>query len=134
MHLEDAALFIPYGCMVDEFQHRIYDNPELTPDERKAVWKELEQIYKPHQDYGALAFYAKGCYWQRQHHIYSYPFYYIDYVIAQLCAFEYKNKMDEDYKEAWQSYLKLCRLSASDYFENLFKHIIIICHPKDLLA
>lgn len=121
MHLEDAALFIPYGCMVDEFQHRIYDNPELTPDERKAVWKELEQIYKPHQDYGALAFYAKGCYWQRQHHIYSYPFYYIDYVIAQLCAFEYKNKMDEDYKEAWQSYLKLCRLSASDYFENLLK-------------
>ena len=112
---------MPYGCMVDEFQHRIYDNPELTPDERKAVWKELEQIYKPHQDYGALAFYAKGCYWQRQHHIYSYPFYYIDYVIAQLCAFEYKNKMDEDYKEAWQSYLKLCRLSASDYFENLLK-------------
>ena len=48
--------------------------------------------------------------------------------------FEYKNKMDEDYKEAWQSYLKLCRLSASDYFENLFKHFIIICHPKDLLA
>ena len=121
MHLEDAALFIPYGCMVDEFQHRIYDNPELTPDERKAVWKELEQIYKPHQDYGALASYAKGCYWQRQHHIYSYPFYYIDYVIAQLCSFEYKNKMDEDYKEAWQSYLKLCRLSASDYFENLLK-------------
>lgn len=120
-HCEDALVFIPYGCMVDEFQHRIYDNPELTPDERKAVWKELEQIYKPHQDYGALAFYAKGCYWQRQHHIYSYPFYYIDYVIAQLCAFEYKNKMDEDYKEAWQSYLKLCRLSASDYFENLLK-------------
>lgn len=121
MHLEDAAMFIPYGCMVDEFQHRMYDEPELTPAQRKEVWKELEKEYKPHMDYGNLEFYAKGGYWQRQHHIYSFPFYYIDYVIAQLCAFEYKNKMDQDYKEAWNSYLKLCRLSASDYFEKLLE-------------
>ena len=121
MHLEDAAMFIPYGCMVDEFQHRMYDEPELTPAQRKEVWKELEQEYKPHMDYGNLEFYAKGGYWQRQHHIYSFPLYYIDYVIAQLCAFEYKNKMDQDYKEAWNSYLKLCRLSASDYFEKLLE-------------
>ena len=121
MHLEDAAVFIPYGCMVDEFQHRMYDEPELTPAQRKEVWKELEQEYKPHMDYGDLEFYAKGGYWQRQHHIYSFPLYYIDYVIAQLCAFEYKNKMDQDYKEAWNSYLKLCRLSASDYFEKLLE-------------
>ena len=121
MHLEDAAMFIPYGCMVDDFQHRMYDEPELTPAQRKEVWKELEQEYKPHMDYGDLEFYAKGGYWQRQHHIYSFPLYYIDYVIAQLCAFEYKNKMDQDYKEAWNSYLKLCRLSASDYFEKLLE-------------
>ena len=121
MHLEDAAMFIPYGCMVDEFQHRMYDEPELTPAQRKEVWKELEQEYKPHMDYRDLEFYAKGGYWQRQHHIYSFPLYYIDYVIAQLCAFEYKNKMDQDYKEAWNSYLKLCRLSASDYFEKLLE-------------
>lgn len=121
MHLEDAVMFIPYGCMVDEFQHRMYDEPELTPAQRKEVWKELEKEYKPHMDYGNLEFYAKGGYWQRQHHIYSFPFYYIDYVIAQLCAFEYKNKMDQDYKEAWNSYLKLCRLSASDYFEKLLE-------------
>ena len=121
MHLEDAAMFIPYGCMVDEVQHRMYDEPELTPAQRKEVWKELEQEYKPHMDYGDLEFYAKGGYWQRQHHIYSFPLYYIDYVIAQLCAFEYKNKMDQDYKEAWNSYLKLCRLSASDYFEKLLE-------------
>ncbi|MGN0399952.1 MAG: M3 family oligoendopeptidase [Blautia sp.] len=121
MHLEDAAMFIPYGCMVDEFQHKIYDQPDLTPAQRKEVWKELEKEYKPHLDYGELDFYKNGGYWQRQHHIYSFPLYYIDYVIAQLCAFEYKNKMDQDYKEAWNSYLKLCRLSASDYFENLLE-------------
>ena len=121
MHLEDAVLFIPYGCMVDEFQHRIYDKPDMTPAERKSVWRELEHVYKPHLDYGSLQFYADGGYWQRQHHIYSFPLYYIDYVIAQLCAFEYKNKMQENYEEAWKSYLKLCRLSASDYFENLLQ-------------
>lgn len=121
MHLEDAVLFIPYGCMVDEFQHRIYDKPDMTPAERKSVWKELEHVYKPHLDYGSLQFFADGGYWQRQHHIYSFPLYYIDYVIAQLCAFEYKNKMQENYEEAWKSYLKLCRLSASDYFENLLQ-------------
>lgn len=121
MHQEDAVLFIPYGCMVDEFQHRIYDKPDMTPAERKSVWKELEHVYKPHLDYGSLQFFADGGYWQRQHHIYSFPLYYIDYVIAQLCAFEYKNKMQENYEEAWKSYLKLCRLSASDYFENLLQ-------------
>ena len=121
MHLEDAVLFIPYGCMVDEFQHRIYDKPDMTPAERKSVWKDLEHVYKPHLDYGSLQFFADGGYWQRQHHIYSFPLYYIDYVIAQLCAFEYKNKMQENYEEAWKCYLKLCRLSASDYFENLLQ-------------
>lgn len=123
MHLEDAVLFVPYGCMVDEFQHRIYDEPELSPSQRKEVWKELEHAYKPHMDYGELSFYARGCFWQRQHHIYSFPFYYIDYVIAQLCAFEYKNFMKENYQEAWRSYLKFCRLSASGYFEEMLEEV-----------
>lgn len=123
MHLEDAVLFVPYGCMVDEFQHRIYDKPDMTPGERKEVWKEMERVYKPHMDYGDLSFYARGCFWQRQHHIYSFPLYYIDYVIAQLCAFEYKNRMQENYQEAWNSYLKLCRLSASGYFENMLREV-----------
>ena len=35
MHLEDAIDFIPYGTMVDEFQHIVYGNPELTPKERR---------------------------------------------------------------------------------------------------
>lgn len=70
MHLEDAVIFVPYGCMVDEFQHIIYDNPNLTPDERKQVWKKLEQEYKPHLDYQGLEFFEKGCFWQKQHHIY----------------------------------------------------------------
>ncbi len=123
MHLEDAVMFIPYGCMVDEFQHEMYANPDMTPAERKEVWSRLEKEYKPHLDYTGNAFLEEGGYWQRQHHIYSLPFYYIDYCIAQSCALQYKTRMDEDYKEAWASYLKLCRLSASDFFTNMVKEV-----------
>ena len=121
MHLEDAAAFIPYGCMVDEFQHIVYENPNMTPAERKAAWRELEKEYKPHLDYGKNRFFGQGGFWQRQLHIYDYPLYYIDYCLAQTCALQYKIKMDEDFKGAWDSYLKLCRLSASDFYTNLLK-------------
>lgn len=123
MHLEDAAAFIPYGCMVDEFQHIVYEHPELTPAERKAAWSKLEKEYKPHLDYGDCKFFAEGGYWQRQLHIFDYPLYYIDYCIAQICAMQYKAKLDEDYESAWESYLKLCELSASDFFTNLVEMV-----------
>ncbi len=123
MHLEDAITFIPYGCMVDEFQHIVYENPELTPKQRKEVWHELEQEYKPHLDYTGFSFFEKGGYWQRQQHIYNSPFYYIDYCLAQTCALEYKVKMDENFDAAWESYLKLCRLSASDFFTGLIREV-----------
>lgn len=121
MHLEDAVIFVPYGCMVDEFQHIVYDNPELTQKERKQAWKDLEKVYKPHLFYDGLEFFENGCFWQKQHHIYSFPLYYIDYVIAQLCAFEYKIWMDKDREAAWQSYLKLCKMSASKFHTELLE-------------
>lgn len=123
MQLEDAANFIPYGCMVDEFQHIVYENPDLTPEERKQEWMKLEKVYRPHMDYEEDAFFGQGGFWQKQHHIYRYPFYYIDYCLAQTCAFEYKVMMDEDYGKAWQSYLKLCRLSASGFFTDMLKEV-----------
>nr|WP_304577920.1 M3 family oligoendopeptidase [uncultured Acetatifactor sp.] len=123
MHLEDAAAFIPYGCMVDEFQHIAYGNPDMTPAERHAAWLELERQYRPHQDYGDDPFFGKGGFWQRQQHIYTSPLYYIDYSLAQSCALQYKVKMDADFEGAWASYLKLCRLSASDFFTNMVKEV-----------
>lgn len=122
-HFESAAIFIPYGCMVDEFQHRVYEHPEMTPAERHAVWKELEKEYRPHLHYDGNPYFEKGGFWQKQLHIYDYPLYYIDYCLAQICAFQYKIWMDENYQEAWDSYLRLCELSASDYFVNLLKEV-----------
>lgn len=123
MHFEDAAIFIPYGTMVDEFQHIVYENPDLTPGERKEVWRKLEKEYKPHLDYTGYMFFEKGGFWQKQQHIYNSPFYYIDYVLAQICAFQYKIKMDDNYEAAWESYLELCRLSASDFYGNMLKKV-----------
>ena len=120
--LEDAVVFIPYGSMVDEFQHIVYDNPNLTPAQRKEAWKKLEAEYKPHMKYEEeSSFFAEGGFWQRQHHIYSFPFYYIDYAIAQTDAFQYKIWMQKDYHAAWESYLAFCKSSASDFFTNTVK-------------
>lgn len=123
MHLEDAVAFIPYGCMVDEFQHIVYENPEMTPAQRHAAWKRLEKEYKPHLDYEGSPFFEKGGFWQKQLHIYDYPLYYIDYCLAESCALQYKAWMDENYEEAWKSYLKLCRLSASDFYTSMVKEV-----------
>lgn len=123
MHVEEAAVFIPYGTMVDEFQHIIYENPELTKEERKSVWAKLEKEYRPYLDFTGSSYLERGGIWQRQLHIYEMPFYYIDYVIAQMLAFQYKNWLDKDFKEAFASYLKLCKLSASDFFVNMIKEV-----------
>ena len=127
MHLEDSAAFIPYGCMVDEFQHIVYENPDMSPAQRHSAWLELEKAYRPHQDYGDDIFFGKGGIWQRQQHIYNSPFYYIDYSLAQTCALQYKVKMDEDFRAAWDSYLKLCKLSASDFFTNMVEEVGLTC-------
>ncbi len=86
-----------------------------------AVWTCLPKTAWPptYQDYGDYEFFSKGGFWQKQLHIYNYPLYYIDYCIAQICAMQYKVMMDENYDAAWASYLKLCELSASDFFTNL---------------
>lgn len=119
MHLEDSSAFVPYGCMVDEFQHIVYENPDMTPAERKAAWAGLEKVYRPHMDYEDDPFFGKGGFWQKQPHIFGSPFYYIDYCLASVCAMQFKAMMDEDFGKAWKNYYKLCKLSARDFFTNV---------------
>ncbi|MDO4522794.1 MAG: M3 family oligoendopeptidase [Eubacteriales bacterium] len=121
MHFADAAIFVPYGCMVDEFQHIVYAKPEMTPQQRKETWAELEKVYRPHLDYDQDPFFANGGFWQRQSHIFQCPFYYIDYVLASVCAMQFKVKMDDDFESAWAEYLKLCNLSARDFYINVIQ-------------
>jgi oligoendopeptidase F len=123
MHFEDSCIFIPYGTMVDEFQHIAYENPGLSPKDRNGVWRDLERQYKPHLDYSGNDYYEGGAFWQNKHHIYDCPLYYIDYCIAGTDALQYKVWMDKDYKAAWNSYLELCKLSASDFFDSMITRV-----------
>lgn len=106
MHLESALIFIPYGCMVDHFQHIVYDNPDMTKAERHEAWLKLEAEYRPYMQFGDVDFYASGRGWQRQLHIYHYPFYYIDYCLAQTVSLEFWSMSQKDYADAWERYYK----------------------------
>ncbi len=120
-HLTEGITFIPYGVCVDHFQHEIYKNPDMSFDERKALWRNLEKIYLPHIDYDGNEKMEKGLYWYRQLHIFMYPFYYIDYTFASMNAFDFYGKMKRDKAAAWKDYLHLCKLGGSMTYLNLLK-------------
>jgi M3 family oligoendopeptidase len=118
-HIADSLLFLPYGVTVDEFQHWVYENPEATPAERKQKWSEIEKKYMPWLDNAGIEFLEKGGRWQKQLHIYCVPFYYIDYTLAQVCAFQFWAKNRKDHDKAWSDYLELCNAGGSRSFTEL---------------
>ena len=118
-HLLDALSFIPYGVIVDEFQHVMYDNPDLTPEQRKAVWRDLEAKYRPYLDYEDLPYLKEGTRWQYQMHIYESPFYYIDYCLAQTVALFFLFASMEDYDKAFAAYLNFSKTGGSKAFGTL---------------
>ncbi|GIN37750.1 M3 family oligoendopeptidase [Heyndrickxia oleronia] len=125
-HLSSALIFLPYGVAVDEFQHFVYENPEATPAERKQAWKQIEEKYLPHRDYDGFDYLENGGLWQRQGHIYESPFYYIDYTLAQICAFQFWKKSQENHEEAWKDYIHLCKQGGSKSFTELVKEANLI--------
>ncbi len=120
-HAEDAITFIPYGTMVDYFQELVYSKPEMTPEERNQVWAELEKQFRPYVDFDNLPFYGRGAGWQRQLHIYLYPFYYIDYCMAQTIALQFWVESLKDRKLAWEKYLAFVKKGGTLSFVDLVK-------------
>lgn len=118
-HLSGALLFLPYAVLVDHFQHEVYDNPTMTPAERKRCWRELEKQYLPFRDYGGDKFLESGVIWQQQRHIYESPFYYIDYALAQVCALQFWVRTKTDRSSAWRDYVELCRAGGTRSFTEL---------------
>lgn len=118
-HLERAILFLPYGTAVDEYQHEVYANPSATPAERAELWRSLERTYLPERKYPGMPFAESGRFWQVQRHIYLYPFYYIDYCLAQSCALQFWQRARADRDEAMSAYRKLCALGGSLPFSGL---------------
>jgi M3 family oligoendopeptidase len=130
-HLGDAIKFLPYGVLVDHFQHEVYANPELTPQQRKETWRRLEKMYLPHQDYTGNDFLDNGAYWFQQGHIFSSPFYYIDYTLAQICALQFWKRTQVDDPETWNDYLRLCKLGGTKSFVALVKEAHLISPFED---
>ena len=130
-HLSSALLFLPYGVSVDEFQHWVYENYKATPQERKQAWREIEKKYLPHKDYDGNTYLENGGFWQRQGHIFNSPFYYIDYTLAQICAFQFWKRSRENQEEAWADYVRLCKLGGSMSFTKLVKEANLISPFED---
>ena len=121
LHAEDSFVFLAYGCEVDEFQHIMYQNPNLTPDERNAEWLKLEKKYRPWIDFDNLPFYGRGAGWQRQLHIYECPFYYIDYCLSTMAALQFFLLSLTDHKDAWARYLRLVRRAGTASYTELLE-------------
>ncbi len=124
-HCEDSLDFIPYGCMIDEFQHRMYENEDLTPTERNAVWEELEKKYRPWLSMDKLPFYGRYSHWQWKLHVYLHPLYYIDYCMAQTVAFQLWTLSMKDRDAAWKKYLAFVDAAGTKTFYEL-------CHSAGL--
>ena len=121
-HLAESFMFIPYGTMVDHFQHSVFEHPEMTPAERHAEWKRLLGIYMPWLRLdGEIPFYSEGEGWQRQHHIYVRPFYYIDYCLAQTVALCFWAMIQNDYGDAWEHYMAYTKMGGSKVFTKLLE-------------
>ena len=115
-HLSSAIKFIPYGIVVDEFQHHIYENPNMSKEDRKKVWRNLEKKYLPHKDYEDCDILERGCWWFKQGHIFKNPFYYIDYTLAQICSLQFWKRMREDFDKGWNDYINICKVGGTKSF------------------
>lgn len=121
MHLIEGLCFLPYGCAVDHFQHEVYGRPSMTPEERHATWLATARRYLPWQDWGELAYPARGGRWQSQRHVYRTPFYYIDYVLAQTCALQFWAWAERDRSAATEAWVALCHRGGSAPFQELVR-------------
>ena len=120
-HLANAIEFLPYGITIDEFQHWVYENPTATHEERCSKFKEIESRYTPHKNYVDQPTYAHGGFWMKQSHVFGSPFYYIDYTLAQVCAFQFLDEMHKNQPKAWAKYVHLCKLGGKYPFVTLLK-------------
>ena len=93
----------------------------MTPDERKKAWRDIEKKYTPYKNYDDNEFLNKGTFWFKQGHIFSSPFYYIDYTLAQICSYQFWLRFNENRKEAWEDYLKICKIGGSQSFLEILK-------------
>lgn len=107
--LMDKIKFIPWGVVVDAFQHWIYTNPDHTIAQRGEYFSKLLDRFKIGGDWTGLEK-EKAMRWMLQLHFFQFPFYYVEYVMAQLGAIgicrNYRNNPKKTIKQ-YKDFLKL---------------------------
>lgn len=114
-----AVFLLCYVCVVDEFQHRVYEDPGMSPDQRDQLWNEIQSKYMPGVDWTNREDLQKSR-WYAQLHIFRYPFYYIDYAIAETGAMQLALLDAADHDKALETYLELCRIGGTKSVLGIF--------------
>ena len=118
-HLEGIIGFFPWMAVVDGFQHWIYKHPGHTRAERKAAYLQLMDRFGGDVDYSGFAE-VRAHSWHRQLHIFLYPFYYVEYGIAQLGALQVWANSRRDKARALADYKTALALGGSRPLPELF--------------
>lgn len=118
-HLEGIVGVLPWIATVDAFQHWLYTHPGHTHAERDAAWVKLHQRFNGDVDWSGFDA-ARAKLWHRQLHIFLYPFYYIEYGIAQLGALQVWLNSKRDRKKALGDYKRALALGHSRPLPELF--------------
>ena len=119
-HLEGIVSILAWIATIDAFQHWIYTHPGHSKEERQDQWLKLGERFGSILDWSGFEDWRKVG-WQRQLHLFSYPFYYIEYGIAQLGALQLWLQYQEEPKKALENYAKSMRLGGSRPLPQLFK-------------
>ena len=94
------------ATMIDEFQHKIYEKPSMTNEERNALYAQLEREYFGEIDYLGLTFLENGLDWVDIHHLFEQPMYYIEYALSGVVALNFWQDSKEDWDKAFASYIQ----------------------------
>jgi oligoendopeptidase F len=94
-HLEDVLLSLVHIASVDAFQTWIYTSGQGGDAQaRDEAWLRIRQRFERGVDWSGLE-QERVARWYRQLHIFMYPFYYIEYGIAQIGALQvWRNSLD----------------------------------------
>ena len=118
-HLEGIVSILAWIATIDAFQHWIYTNPSHSRTERHEKWLELGNRFGSILDWSGFEDWRKVS-WQKQLHLFSYPFYYIEYGIAQLGALQIWLQYRENPEQALKNYATAMRLGGSRPLPDLF--------------
>jgi oligoendopeptidase F len=119
MHLEGIINVLAWIATVDAFQHWIYTHPGHAPAERTAAWLELMDRFGGDADWQGYEA-ARANLWHRQLHIFTNPFYYIEYGIAQLGALQVWANSKRDKAKALNDYKRSLAMGGSRPLPELF--------------